>query len=141
MRDNLKRLQDHTGFEFLANASACHYQNVDSILTRVVTLPPNLPWTVRIGQCPSFTKKQVTVTAYGVFTAFNMHSLQIMMMCHLFSQMDSANMKKDTAQYCAVAVSVALVFVAIVVAAFFWHKKEVAFRVAIAKHDERCVPP
>ena len=63
------------------------------------------------------------------------------MMCHLISQMDAANMKKDTAQYCAVAVSVALVFVAIVVAAFCWHKKEVAFRVAIAKHDERCVPP
>jgi hypothetical protein len=54
--------------------------------------------------------------------------------------MDSAEIRKDTARYCAVAVAVALVFIAIVVAAFWWHQHEVAFRVAVAKHDERSVP-
>lgn len=54
-------------------------------------------------------------------------------------QINSAHVEGHIVKYCAVAVAVALVFIAIVVAAFWWHTHEVAFRVAVAKHQERCV--
>ena len=70
-------------------------------------------WSVQIGQCPSFIKRH----------------------------MDSLSSVCLVWVYIAAVVAACLLIAGSIVGAVLWHEKDVALRVALAKHEERSVSP
>ena len=84
---------------------------VHPAVTRSASVVAGHRWSVVIGQCPSFTDRQL-------------RSL--------------ATVEHLVWVYIASILAACLLIAGCVLAAVQWHEKDVALRVAIAKHEERC---